>query len=106
MSHFELDYRGVGELLRSQMVEDALLVRGERVKAQAEATAPYRPGSETHFRDSFHVESTREGGAHHDRVAVSVYNDDDAALSIETGTSDTPAHHTLTKALDAAGGDV
>jgi hypothetical protein len=38
-----------------------------------------------------------------DRIVVTVYNDDDAAVPIETGTSTHAAHHTLSKALDAAG---
>ncbi|MGZ6852468.1 MAG: hypothetical protein ACXVGC_00135 [Mycobacteriaceae bacterium] len=112
MSSFDADYQGIGELLKSQMIFDALYTRGEAVRAMAEATAPYDQHDKTHFRDSFHVakpgvdeDTGRERIVPdgHDRVVVTVYNDDDAAIPIETGTSHTPAHRTLSKALDAAG---
>jgi hypothetical protein len=99
---FQADYDGIGEMLRSQMIGDALFTRGEAVRGTAEATAPFDPRNATHFRDSFHTKApeVRDGG---DRMVVTVYNDDDAAVSIECGTSTHDAHYTLTKALDAAG---
>ncbi len=102
MSRFDADYAGIGELLRSEMIGAALYTRGQAVRGVAEATAPYDSSNETHFRDSFHV-AEPEVPEGFDRVVVTVYNDDDAAISIETGTSRTPAHRTLAKALDAAG---
>jgi hypothetical protein len=100
MSRFDASYDGIGEMLRSDFIGAALFTRGEAVRGTAEATAPYDPRNETHFRDAFHV---AEPEVQFDRVVVSVYNDDDAAGPIELGTRDTPAHRTLTKALDAAG---
>lgn len=102
MTHLDISYTGVGELLRSEMLGAALFTRAQAVRGVAEATAPYDAKNKTHFRDSFHV-TEPEMPEGHDRVVVTVYNDDDAAVHIELGTSDTPAHHTLTKALDAAG---
>jgi hypothetical protein len=102
MSRFDTDYAGVGEMLRSEMIGNALFTRAQAVRAMAEATAPYDPSNETHFRDAFHV-AEPEVPEGHDRIVVSVYNDDDAAVQIELGTSRTDGHHTLTKALDAAG---
>lgn len=100
MSRFDASYDGIGELLRSDFIGAALFTRGAAVRGTAEATAPYDASSETHFRDAFHV---AEPEVQFDRMVVTVYNDDDAAVQIELGTSDTPAHMTLTKALDAAG---
>jgi hypothetical protein len=99
-STFNASYDGIGELLRSGMIGDALYTKAQAVRGTAEATAPYDPKSATHFRDAFHVtepEVRPEG----DRVAVTVYNDDTAAVQIELGTSYTEAHHTLARALDA-----
>ena len=102
MGGFSADYDGIGEMLRSDMIGDALFTRGEAVRGTAEATAPYDSKAATHFRDSFHTAApeVREGG---DRMVVTVYNDDDAAVSIECGTSTHEGHYTLSKALDAAG---
>ncbi len=102
MTHLDISYQGVGELLRSEMLGAALYTRAQAVRATAEATAPYDKRNETHFRDSFHV-AEPEVPEGNDRVVVTVYNDDDAAVQIELGTSNAPAHYTLTKALDAAG---
>jgi hypothetical protein len=102
VTHFSASYDGIGELLRSDMIGNALYTRGEAVRGTAEATAPYDAKSRTHFRDAFHTAEpkVRDEG---DRMVVTVYNDDDAAVDIELGTSYTPAHYTLSKALDAAG---
>lgn len=105
MGVFKPDYQGIGKMLANEeLLGPALLALAERVKAEAEATAPYEPKSKTHFRDAFHAEIGKDAGARGDRVAGIVYNDDDAALSIETGTAHTPAHNTLTNALDALRG--
>jgi hypothetical protein len=104
VSHFNASFDGIGEMLRSQMIGDALFAKGEAVRTVAEATAPFDEHEATHFRDSFHTEGPRvpEG---RDRMAVTVVNDDTAAVQIELGTSKTPAHRTLTKALDAVGSE-
>jgi hypothetical protein len=105
MGNFKGNYRGLGELLKSPEMEAEMLRRAEAVKARAESTAPFDPKSRdgTHYRDAFRVESSRDGGQHHDRAVARVVNDDPAAFQIEYGTSDTPRHRTLGKALDAAG---
>lgn len=104
MSYYRADYAGIGQMLRSEFMEAAMVALAERAKQVAEATAPYDPAGTTHFRDSFEVTSRRDGGHEHDRASASLVNTDDAALWIELGTSDTPAHHTMAKALDAVAG--
>lgn len=78
--------------------------RAERVKAVAEVDAPFdatdRDGN--HYRDGFSVDSgIREGRTR--RAYATVVNDNEAAFYVEYGTKHNPAHHTLTRALDAAG---
>lgn len=112
---FKPDYEGIGRMLNNEdLLGPALLLLAEKVKEEAEATAPYEPKSKTHFRDAFHAEIGKDTGTRGDRVAGIVYNDDDAALSIETGTPRQaaaggigpstgkyrPAHNTLSNALD------
>jgi hypothetical protein len=75
--------------------------RAELGKAYAEATAPYdaedRDGD--HYKDHFSVRP----GTRKDRASADLVNDHVAAFQIEFGTSDTPAHRTLGKALDVMG---
>jgi hypothetical protein len=106
MAGFKLDRLGLGEYLRSSEMEAEMRIRAERVKAEAERTAPYDPNSTdgTHYRDSFHVESTTHGGYHHDRAAAYVINDDNAAVFVEfLDQKNGPPHRTLGRALHAAG---
>jgi hypothetical protein len=104
MTDFQSSYEGIGEMLRSAEMQAEMRRRAEAMLAFAQADAPYDPTDTDgdHYRDHFSVESgiqvhktTRAYGA--------LVNDHPAALPIEVGTSDTPAHHTLTRALDAAG---
>jgi len=105
MGVFKPDYQGIGKMLANEeLLGPTLQALAELVKAQAEATAPYEPKSTTHFRDAFHASIEMDEGNKGRRVAGVVTNTDDAALSIETGTVDTPAHNTLTNALDSLRG--
>lgn len=104
MGYFSASYKGIGEMLCTPEMQADMKARAERVKARAEAIAPFDPKAKdgTHYRDAFDVESgiTDEGKGH--RAFGKVTNTDDAALWIEVGTKDTPKHRTLGKALDAA----
>jgi hypothetical protein len=97
-------YPGVGEMLRAPWMEAEMRRRGENVKALAEAIAPhYEPDPDgRHYKDAFHVETSRAGGIRHDRAAAEVVNDNSAAVIVEFGNRNTPKHATLRKALDAA----
>jgi len=119
MRVFKPDYRGIGKMLANEeLLGPALLALAERVKAEAEATAPYEPKSTTHFRDAFHASIGKDETDKGDRVAGIVTNDDPEALNIETGTPRQapevglgpntgkyrPAHNTLSNALDVLRG--
>lgn len=86
------------------MVAD-MAARAERVKARAEATAPYDPNDpdHMHYRDAFTVTSGTHGGYRNDRAYGLVSNDDKAAVFVEFGARHTPRHATLRNALAAAG---
>lgn len=102
-STFEPNYEGIGRMLKSDGMQAAMMRLAGKVEERAVATAPYDPTSAEHFKDHFHVIARPR----HDRAAAVVYNDDEAALSIEFGTGEahsrTPAHHTLHRAIDALG---
>jgi hypothetical protein len=84
-------------VLNAPWMEAAMRERAELVKAQAEATAPVDEGD---FAAAFEVESGTHGSITHDRAYATVRNTDPAAEHIEFGTSDTPAHYTLMRAVD------
>jgi hypothetical protein len=108
------DYKAFGKfVLNAPFMQEAMKARAEKVKAAAVAdTATY---SDTgHYAESFKVESGVNGGANHDRAYGRVKNTDPAAAVIEFGhlsgkegdpdRKPVEGHHTLVKALDAAGG--
>ncbi len=77
----------------AEIVTPEMAERAEKVAARAKATAPRRSGR---WADSIHVEPHLRPGA------FRVGSDDPRSVHIEYGTSDTPEHATLRKALDAA----
>lgn len=101
MSVYRASYRGIGELLRSPLMQAEMLRRAKLARSYAETIAPRHTGQ---YAASFGTEVTAHGGARHDRACGRLLNHDPAALSIEVGTRRTPAHRTLRKALDAMRG--
>jgi hypothetical protein len=95
-------FAGVRELLQSPEMAAEMVRRAERAKIYAEGIAPVRSGE---FASSFYVRASRQGGVHNDRACAWLGNDDPSAVSIELGTSDTPAHRTLRRAMLEAMGD-
>lgn len=97
-SEFTPDYEGIGEMLRSEEMQAEMIRRAELGKAYAEATAPYDPTDRDgdHYKDHFSVRP----GKRKDRASADLVNDHEAAFQIEWGTTDTPRHRTLGKALD------
>jgi hypothetical protein len=89
---FKANYRGIGELLHTPGIASVMASSAAQIAARAAATAPRRTG---HYADSFGSRiATRPA-----RVIGVAYNNDPAALAIEYGTRDTPAHKTLRLAL-------
>lgn len=98
---FTPDYEGIGEMLRAPWMQAEMHRRATAGKEYAEVAAPFdaRDSDQAHYRDLFRVEDTPRK----DRASATLINDDNASFQIEHGTSDTPAHHTLVRALDVMG---
>lgn len=104
---FRASYAGIGELIRSAAMEEAMRELAERIKSKAEADAPVGdPRTDPHagrYRDSFKVSSGREGGRKKDRAYGQVSNSAPEAFYVEYGTSKTEGRHTLLNAVQHAG---
>ena len=105
-ARFNASYKGIGELLRSPAMEKDMRRRAEAIKRRAEETAPVGDArTDPHagrYRDSFKVESGRDGGIKNDRAYGRVVNDAPEAFYVEYGTSKQEARHILLNADQAA----
>lgn len=101
MGQFKKSYAGIGELLKSPMMQKMVRGRAEKVLARAVATAPDQKPYGEGYIASFEIES----GIKHvktSRAYARVKNTSPHALYVEFGGGNTPRHRTLAKALDAA----
>jgi hypothetical protein len=87
-------------MLRSPEMAAEMRRRAEKVAVRARALAPVDSGQ---YKNSFVVSSGRRGGMKRDRAFGRVTNTAPYAMHVETGTSRTPAHHTLRRSMQAAG---
>jgi hypothetical protein len=101
MGGFKASYRGIGELLRSPMMQAEMVRRAEKVKARAEATAPVGDKDGGEYAASFKIESGVKHGKT-SRAYARIANTSDHAAAVEFGWKNTPRYRTLGKALDAA----
>jgi len=103
MVSYNASFSGIGEMLRAPFMVAAMKERAEVVKAAAEAIAPvYEQGPHPgRYKEAFEATA----GMRADRAYGRVENHSPEALSVEFGTVNNPAHHTMVKALAAAGGD-
>jgi hypothetical protein len=97
---FRPDHRGVGEMLRSQFMQDEMLRRAEIIKARAEVIAPVdekgpHPGR---YKASFHTRVSARGGATNDRAEAVVYNDSPEAIYVEFASWGAEPYRTLARA--------
>jgi hypothetical protein len=106
-ARFRLNRKGVGQLLRSEMIETEMLRRADRIKTVAESIAPVYAGprdpSPGLYQRSFETSSTRRGGRRRDRAVAYVRNTAPYARWVEYGTERVPAHHVMLRATQAAG---
>lgn len=104
MAEFKANSRGVGEMLRSDMILRHLIMRGERIMAYGEMIAPVGAPDEPdehsgRYKASFHMRYSRHGGATLDRAEVVVYNDAPEAVFVEWGLlSGQRPYHTVLRA--------
>jgi hypothetical protein len=104
-ARFKMSRKGVGELLRSPMIQAEMLRRAEVIKGVAVAISPVdesspRPG---HYKGSWETDSTSRGGRRRDRAVGYVRNTAYYARWVEYGTERVPAHHVLLRAAQIGG---
>lgn len=105
-ARFKMSNKGVGQLLRSEMVRLEMVRRAELIKSTAESIAPVGGAGDPHpghYKSSFNVTSTRRGGRNRDRATATVTNNAYYAQFVEYGTEKVPAHHVLLRAAKAGG---
>jgi hypothetical protein len=99
---FKMKKKGVGQLLRSPMMEAEMLRRAKVIEGVAVATSPVdiagpHPG---HYAGSWETDSTSRGGQRRDRAVGVVRNTAYYARWVEYGNGhpNGPAHHVLLRA--------
>lgn len=99
-ARFKMSRKGVGELLRSPMIQAEMLRRAEVIKSAAEAMSPIDESDPRagHYKASWSTDSTSRGGRRHDRAVAYVRNSAYYARWVEYGTERVPAHHVLLRA--------
>lgn len=105
-ARFRMSKKGIGQLLRSQMMQTEMLRRAERIKTVAESIAPVGGPADPHpglYKASFYTDSTSRGGRNRDRAVAYVMNGSHYARWVEYGTDRVHAHHVLLRAALAAG---
>ena len=100
-ARFRMSRRGVGQLLKSRMIQADMLHRAERIEDAAIALAPVGGPADPHpgrYKASFYVTTTARGGRRRDRATATVGNSAYYARWVEYGTERVPAHHVLLRA--------
>lgn len=104
---FKMSKKGVGELLKSRMVQADMLHRAEKIEDAAIAIAPVYAGAwdanPGHYKESFKVTTTTRGGRRKDRATATVTNTAYYARWVEYGTEKVRPHHVLLRAAQAGG---
>jgi len=96
-ARFKGNYKGVGEMLVSDKMQDAMEERAERVRGRCVANAPEDTGS---YKESFRIETGIRPGPK-PRAQSKVINDDQAAAYVEWGTQRTPRFRVMGRAAGA-----
>lgn len=109
MAEFHPDHAGVGAMLRSDFIQNAMRDHADKIKTRAESIAPvahtrrkdYHPGR---YKASFHIRVHDRGGATKDRAEAIVYNDAPESISVEYGKYGEEPYHVLARAAFEARG--
>lgn len=106
-ARFKMRRKGVGQLLRSQMIQADMVRRAQQIESAAVALSPVGGPADPHagqYKSSWAVTSTRRGGRRRDRATATVRNSAYYARWVEYGTERVPAHHVALRAAAAGGG--
>ncbi|MFC0547048.1 hypothetical protein [Kutzneria chonburiensis] len=95
MARIELDPNAYRSITQSPEAYAVLALKANQIKERAEATAPEQTGE---YASKFRVHGGRQQQG---SPVIYVANDDDAAAHIEWGTKHTPAHKTMSSALES-----
>ncbi|MER8004763.1 HK97 gp10 family phage protein [Streptomyces sp. NPDC094149] len=107
-ARFKMNRKGVGELLRSEMIRADLARRAQEIESAAVTLSPVGGVGDPHpgdYKASWSTDSTKRGGRRRDRAVAYVRNNAYYARWVEYGTERVPAHHVLLRAAQAGGGD-
>ena len=97
------DHKSFQSLMLSQQIQDVVEQATDKVRAEAERTAPTDSGA---YAKAFKTQTVVTVVGGNPRVAGEVYNDDPAAPGQEFGDRwGNPARRTLGRAAEAAGGE-
>lgn len=106
-ARFKMSRKGVGQLLRSPMVEGEMLRRAETILSIAVSISPVGEGARDphpgQYKASWHASSTKRGGRRKDRAVATVWNSAPYARWVEYGTERVHAHHVLLRAASVGG---
>lgn len=105
-ARFKLKPKGVGELLRSEMIRAEMVRRAETIRSTAVALSPVGGAQDPHpghYKASWEVDSTSRGGRRRDRAVAYVRNTAYYARWVEYGTERVLAHHVLLRAAQSGG---
>lgn len=103
---FKMSRKGVGQLLRSPMVQAEMLRRAELIKSVAVSISPVGGAGDPHpgqYKGSWHATSHSKGGRRRDRAVAAVWNSAPYARFVEYGTERVHAHHVLLRASQVGG---
>ena len=105
-ARFKLKRKGVGELLRSEMIRADLVRRASAIEAVAVALSPVGGAGDPHpgeYKGSWKVSSRVRGGVRRNRATATVSNTAYYARWVEYGTEKVTAHHVMLRAAQAGG---
>ncbi|MFD7861869.1 HK97 gp10 family phage protein [Streptomyces sp. NPDC059783] len=104
---FKMSKKGVGQLLKSPMIQAEMERRARVIESVAVSIAPVGTGARDphpgRYKGSFEVSSTARGGRRRDRATATVRNTAYYARWVEYGTEKVHAHHVLLRAAQAGG---
>ncbi|MFC9285370.1 HK97 gp10 family phage protein [Streptomyces sp. NPDC057052] len=106
-ARFKMSRKGVGQLLRSEMIHGDMVRRAHLIEGTAVGMSPVGGAGDPHsgqYKSSWGVTSTRRGGRRRDRATATVRNSAYYARWVEYGTERVPAHHVALRAAAAGGG--
>jgi hypothetical protein len=86
-SSFEASYKGIGQMLNSDFIQDAMVDRAEKIKAYALSISPTSSGE---YRTKFKIYRNRGFVAGGVRAYARLYNEAPYAAAIEYGTRRNP----------------